>query len=900
VSIQARVPLALSALLAGLAGLGLEVLLVSLCGLSLGYGRSGAIGIALFIAAWALGARWAGTWRGSAARALVLAGVLVLAAALVFPPALLWAGAAAPGGLAAGALSVAALAAVGLPQGAVLPLLARRWPAAGRGGLGALLGLNLAGAALGAQLVGHTLPASLGRPAAAVAGGACALVAGLVGALASRGAVPSAGERPVEGAAPQRALELPLSGWLVAYLTGWAASCEWIGLRLGVLWLGGMQEALTAILTASLAALALGAWLLPLLVGRGPRSVTALLALCALASVLGANAGRCLDPDWPDVALAAALVGPMLVPFGAVVPLLQRETRGRSAEVLGRLLGWEAVGALVGVPLTHWVLVPRFGLAGTLAAWTLGSAACAAPLLPRLRLQAAGAIAVALVMGALAGGRLTREPALASPPLANPALEVLAFDEDENFAVAVVADGILGERTLLTDGFRAAGTGRDYEYMRVLGHLPLLLHPAPRRVAVLALGTGTSAGAVSLHPQVERIDVLELSRAVCEEARWFEQVNHGVLDDPRVRLRLGDGRRTLAGEPGTYDVITMEPLLPDSPFGVYLYTREFYAVARRALAAGGLLCQWVPPHALEPRVFDAVIDAFARSFEWSAVFQSGTQAILVGARAQPDLAAARFAAEGELAAASAELGLESPAGLVARYVCDGRAWPTSPRALTDADPWIVYLPRRSGAALLLDLPANLGRLRAVDGEPPAAWTVGLDPAQLARVGGLRALRRAREAQAAREAALRGAAPPGESGLDLERELARALELAGADPEVRDFEAELEFLGALREGVGWLANAAPQAGQLALERLLTAAELRPERADVHLYVAAALDRLGEAAAARAALEQARRRCATVRETPAGRRVEGLGFPRDASLRSLFHATSPRTRLPWRAP
>ena len=44
-------------MLAGISGLGLEILIVTLCGLTLGYGNSGPIGITTFIVGWALGAR---------------------------------------------------------------------------------------------------------------------------------------------------------------------------------------------------------------------------------------------------------------------------------------------------------------------------------------------------------------------------------------------------------------------------------------------------------------------------------------------------------------------------------------------------------------------------------------------------------------------------------------------------------------------------------------------------------------------------------------------------------------------------------------------------------------------------------------------------------------------------
>jgi hypothetical protein len=364
---------------------------------------------------------------------------------------------------------------------------------------------------------------------------------------------------------------------------------------------------------------------------------------------------------------------------------------------------------------------------------------------------------------------------------------------------------------------------------------------------------------VAQHAEVQQIDVLEISQAVVDAAPFFEEKNHGVLGQPagRVHVRLGDGRRTLANQPASYDVITMEPLLPDSPFGVYLYTREFYAIARRALRPGGLVCQWVPPHALEPRTFQAVLRAFEESFPWSGVWLFGTQVILVGGASTPDLLPARFDP------ALAALGLDAPEGLAARCVRalvphEGALSIDPSLRLTDDEPWIIYVPRRSGAVLLGDLPANLAWLRAHETELPPAWRV-----HGARLAGVRSLHLARERFAIEEARLRGLA------LDLPQAMPGPL--PADDPEVRAFTEEREFLDALRRGVGRLGSD-PQG---ALPDLVRAAELRRERGDVHLYLAVALEQTGNPNAAKA-LAAALERCPGIARTREGARARQLGL------------------------
>ncbi len=879
-----------SAFLAGAAGLGLQAILAASASLPFGGGTGPALALALFLSAWALGAWFAGRSRARAGTLVLLAGAPLVIVGPLATGVTLYGGA---------ALAVPGIAAVGFLQGLCLPALARGRTSRA---VAFLLAANLAGAWLGAFGIADVLVRDFGRIWAALMAGGCAL-AGAVAGWASRyrhivGDLREDSD-PSPAAVPLAAPLGPAASALVIGLgTAWMGGVEWSLVRLGALWFGGMQDALTAVLAASLAALALGAAILPPILPRGARGVLVGLALCAASSlwILAAHLALPSVAQAPLWIRALVLCVPALAAFGALVPLVHRATEGESGARLGRLYLHEAWGAWIGIPLVQFVLTPQIGLAASVGVTCALGAVAAVAIASRAPAFALGAGASALAAAAVLAR--AEPPALRSPPLANPALKVLSFTEDRDFAVSVVDDGLIGERTLLTDGFRAAGTGRDYRYMRVLGHLPLLLHPNPERVAVLALGTGTTVGAVSLHPEVKRIDVLEIERAVVEAAPFFAEHNRSALaeglpglldaDDGkgRVVVKLGDGRKTLRESPATYDVVTMEPLLPDSPFGVHLYTEEAYADVKRALKPGGIACQWVPPHALEPATYEAVLIAFARAFPGASVFLSGTQVILVSSAGREPPGSERFArATGEGAAELAALGIGNPADLAARRVAvfDDSAGHGS-RLLTDRDPWIAYARRRSGAQLLLDLPANLPR--GPERGSDLRWT------SMAGDGGLaaRQLREARRAHALLEAGLRGVVDPaGGSASSLRAafslSLAESTALAPQDPEVREFSAEVAFLDDLRSGVAALArDTSRESAIAALDPLTRAAQARKERADVHAYVAVALSRMGSPAAEKA-WSAALSRCPRLAETDVGRRAKDLGLAPDLWKRAV---------------
>ncbi|MFT7676502.1 MAG: spermidine synthase [Planctomycetota bacterium] len=859
-----RLRLLLAAALSGAAGLGLESLGLSVLGLSMGQGRATLWGLGVWLAAWALAARASGRlqaspqgllWRLAGASVVLYPGCVVLLLAL---------GRGQLSAVLGAALALTTLAIPAALQGALLPQLFRLHGQGKRGDEAAwLLGANLAGGVVGVLWIADRGVGLAGRPVAAGLAGLAAGAAALL-ALSTSAATPALAPEAKPDPGVRRA------GLAWALLTGWMVAAQWSVLRVAAVSLGGQQPALTAVLMGAPLALALGAGPLAMLLGRARAGLSIALLLAGIGTWLCTRAGfigltESVAKQSGAFAGASLLALPVMAPLGAALPLLHRRLVGDRGRRLGDLLGWEALGALAFIPLVHLVLMPAAGLPLVLALGpALGALAAlvlrAGPGLERLALAVALSSLAALIARA-------PSPVLATRALSRPDFELLAFQEDANFAVAVVEDRLRGERTLLTDDFRATATGDDYLYMQALGHLPLLLHAAPKRVGVLAFGTGTTAGAVARHKDVQRIDIFELSAAVIAFAGEFENVNGGVLRDPRTRVHLGDGRRQLRNFEGALDVLSMEPLLPDSPFAVYLYTPAFYAIARSALAPGGIMCQWVPPHALRPETFEAVLAAFSQAFPWSSVFLFGSQVILIGGEQQPALSALRIPSTGAAAVALRNLGLVDPAGIAARYVTG--AWPAVERPLTDADPWVLFAPKAPGREIIQWLPNNLASLRARESDPPAGWELAHTQAARERRAGVRALHRAREAFERERFRL-----PQVAGLQAFRtHAAEAARSLSGDPEWLHLARTAAFESARQEGLLLLRSGSWKG---AMERLLSAAEIRPERADIHLYVALAADGLRDTQAALGALRHSLRLCPGLLETAPGQVATQIGF------------------------
>ncbi|MBN2289913.1 MAG: fused MFS/spermidine synthase, partial [Candidatus Glassbacteria bacterium] len=165
---------------------------------------------------------------------------------------------------------------------------------------------------------------------------------------------------------------------------------------------------------------------------------------------------------------------------------------------------------------------------------------------------------------------------------------------------------------------------------KVMGHLPLLLHEgSPRKVLMVTFGGGIASGAVACNP-IDELEVVELEPAVVDASRVFARENRGVLDDPRIRIYLDDGRNHLSSTGKLYDVIISDSTNPASSDSWLLYTLEFYLLCSQRLAPGGIMAQWMPLHSGSTESYCAIVKTFQAVFPHTSIWFTRDYTLLTG------------------------------------------------------------------------------------------------------------------------------------------------------------------------------------------------------------------------------------------------------------------------------
>ncbi|WP_411825230.1 fused MFS/spermidine synthase [Luteolibacter sp. AS25] len=166
-------------------------------------------------------------------------------------------------------------------------------------------------------------------------------------------------------------------------------------------------------------------------------------------------------------------------------------------------------------------------------------------------------------------------------------------------SVAVVSTN---SPAIFTNSISESSIHGDTATLIGLSILPVLLHADEvKTAAVIGMGTGVSAGWIADLPTTERVDVLEIEPAVVEAQTAFSDANLNYLENPKVRVIVGDARETLATCGDSYDVIISEPSNLFRAGTCDFYTEGFYRQCAKRINPKGFFVQWIQGYSIDAK-----------------------------------------------------------------------------------------------------------------------------------------------------------------------------------------------------------------------------------------------------------------------------------------------------------
>lgn len=328
--------------------------------------------------------------------------------------------------------------------------------------------------------------------------------------------------------------------------------------------------------------------------------------------------------------------------FGASFPLATRialRSREQFAGGVGKVYAFNTLGNILGSFLSGFLLIRVVGAGGVIVIASLLNILAGAVMLkgvvavPKPRLREAWGIWGAVLFFALMPFRWNIERLASGVYLYAPyylgqgsfekakeAMEarMIIYYKDSITSTITVLQGYqngVPALALQIDGKTEASSYGDLTTQYMVAHLPLLLHPAPKKVMIVGLASGCTLGAALCHP-VEEVKCAEIEPAMIEASKFFKEVNEEWWEDQRAKVIIEDGRNFLSLTPEKYDCIISEPSNPWISGLGNLFTREFYQICKDHLTDGGIFALWVPAYITSMEDFKGIIATICSVFPY--------------------------------------------------------------------------------------------------------------------------------------------------------------------------------------------------------------------------------------------------------------------------------------------
>ncbi len=444
---------------------------------------------------------------------------------------------------------------------------------------------------------------------------------------------------------------------MVAFFSGaLALSVETLWTKMFAQVLQNSVYSFAAILVVFLLALGLGGVLSHILVRLGaPLKTLLALLLCTAAILIGisptvfdsaTNGLEYLAINaswstyiWSVFKLSLMVIMPPTIVLGAVFPFLLKaapESDMSSGSIVGKLVLYNSLGGFVGPVVAGFFLLDLVGLWNSIKIIAVLYGILAVLIVfPTSRKKN---IMQLLLPATLILGIFV----LKNPPLVQlkTGEKILDFWQSSDGVVSIIQ--LPDNLEMRLDNFYVLGDSKSFLVEQMQAHVPLMIHPEPKKVVFLGMGTGVTAGA-ALHHDVEKVVAVELvSNVVPAAKRYFSPWANGLFKDERAHIIADDARNFLLGSNEQFDVIVGDLFTPWHAGTGSLYTLEHFGQAKKRLAPGGIFAQWLPLYQLTTENFNTIAATFAAVYPqvtlWRADFSTTRASIvLVGQEADARL-----------------------------------------------------------------------------------------------------------------------------------------------------------------------------------------------------------------------------------------------------------------------
>ena len=143
-------------------------------------------------------------------------------------------------------------------------------------------------------------------------------------------------------------------------------------------------------------------------------------------------------------------------------------------------------------------------------------------------------------------------------------------------------------RFLTVDGYIITTERDEFIYHEMMTHVPMAVHPDPRKILVFGAGDGGVVRELLKYPDIEQIDMVEVNEGVVEACMKYLPFSASGLTDPKVTIYSDNSLRFIRHIENEYDVIIVDSAGFYGP-GESLLSREFYGSCYKALKDDGIM-----------------------------------------------------------------------------------------------------------------------------------------------------------------------------------------------------------------------------------------------------------------------------------------------------------------------